>query len=299
MTTKKLRVGYVPEHFSSPILWLGEKDSGIELVSCPSGTGQMIQALKEDKIDISVALTESLIAGIVRKAADYKIVGQYVSSPLNWAVITGKDTPYKSISDLRGKPIGISRPGSGSQIFASYMALSRKWFADEKTETVEPIDFVVQDTFKALRDGVNSGQTAAFLWEWFTTKPYVDSGECRFIGNVLTPWPSWAIVARPDTPKDHVKEFITRLDAEVQDFNSKESRENGKDIEYIKKTLNYEEEDIKEWLKITDYPKDINEVQSSVVFDTLAILATAGVVSTPKDGWKLEQFVDTEIAKVV
>ena len=23
-----------------------------------------------------------------------------------------------------------------------------------------------------------------FLWEWFTTKPYVDSGEVRFIGHV-------------------------------------------------------------------------------------------------------------------
>ena len=66
-SVKKLRVGYVPEvrlhltssflqsdcgdirdrhhqliffakqqHFSTPILWLGEKDSGVELVSCPS-----------------------------------------------------------------------------------------------------------------------------------------------------------------------------------------------------------------------------------------------------------------------
>ena len=55
MSVQKLRVGYVPEvstaafhldqvadpfdilqHFSTPILWLGEKDSGIELHSCPS-----------------------------------------------------------------------------------------------------------------------------------------------------------------------------------------------------------------------------------------------------------------------
>jgi ABC-type nitrate/sulfonate/bicarbonate transport system substrate-binding protein len=59
----------------------------------------------------------------------------------NRAVITGKDTPYKSVSDLRGKTIGVSRMGSGSQIFASYMALREKWFSDEKAETVEPLDF--------------------------------------------------------------------------------------------------------------------------------------------------------------
>ncbi|KAK9893678.1 periplasmic binding protein-like II [Cystobasidium minutum MCA 4210] len=299
MSVQKLRVGYVPEHFSTPILWLGEKDSGIELHSCPSGTGQMIQALKEDKIDVAVALTESLIAGIVRKAADYRIVGQYVSSPLNWAVITGKDTPYKSIADLRGKTIGVSRMGSGSQIFASYMALREKWFADANAQTVEPLDFKVLDTFKGLRDGVNNGEAAAFLWEWFTTKPYVDSGECRFIGNVPTPWPSWAIVAKPETNKDIVKGFLERLDGEVQDFNSKDSRENGKDIEYIKKSLGYPEEDIKEWLKITDYPKNIGEVQHSVIFDTLEILEKSGVVQAPEGGWKLDTFVDPEIAKVI
>lgn len=49
--------------------------------------------------------------------------------------------------------------------------------------------------FKPLRDSVNSGESesyssaslttaSAFLWEWFTTKPFVDSGEVRFIGSV-------------------------------------------------------------------------------------------------------------------
>lgn len=57
------------------------------------------------------------------------------------AVITGKDTPYKSVADLRGKTIGVSRMGSGSQIFASYMALREKWFSDAATQSVEPLDF--------------------------------------------------------------------------------------------------------------------------------------------------------------
>lgn len=61
-----------------------------------------------------------------------------------------------------------------------------------------------------------------------------------------TPWPSWAIVATPQTPKESVQRFLERLNAEVQDFNSAESRENGKDIEFIKKTLDYQEQDIKD-----------------------------------------------------
>lgn len=121
-----------------------------------------------------------------------------------------------------------------------------------------------------------------------------------------------------------MKRFLERLDAEVQDFNSKESRENGKDIQYIQKTLGYPETDIKECeivssfakrvmmslkradvatrctgLKITDYPENIGEVKRSVIFDTLNILEKSGVVQAPSDGWKLEMFVDSDIAKVV
>lgn len=35
-------------------------------------------------------------------------------------------------------------------------------------------------------DSLAHHAAAAFLWEWFTTKPYVDSGEVRFIGSVLS-----------------------------------------------------------------------------------------------------------------
>lgn len=51
---------------------------------------------------------------------------------------------------------------------ASVMALNEGWTdADGKVAT---IDFEVLDTFKALRDGVNSGKAAAFMWEKFTTR---------------------------------------------------------------------------------------------------------------------------------
>ncbi|KAA1079233.1 hypothetical protein PGT21_004697 [Puccinia graminis f. sp. tritici] len=189
--TKKLLVGYVPEHFSAPLLQLLEHDKElaewVELVPNPSGTGQMISALKERSIHLAVALTESLIAGIILGKGDYKLIGTYVTSPLNWAVITGANTKYKSIADLKGQKMGISRPGSGSQVMASVMALQQGW-ANSPDSALE---FVVKDSFKNLRDSVNDGSTAAFMWEWFTTKPYQDSGEVKFIGSQPTPWESW------------------------------------------------------------------------------------------------------------
>lgn len=51
--------------------------------------------------------------------------------------------------------------------------------------------------------------------------------------------------------------------------------------------------------QITDYPTDINEVKKSTIFEVLETLETCGVLSSPPEGWKLETFVDTDIAKVV
>lgn len=140
----RLRIGYVPEHFSSPLLQLVAQHPSIDLVSCPSGTGQILSALKANEIDIAIALTEALITGIVKKTAAYKIVGTYVTSPLNWAVIVGKESKYQTINDLRGEKIGISRIGSGSQVMASYMALDEGWVDAEGK--VEPIQFESQSS---------------------------------------------------------------------------------------------------------------------------------------------------------
>ena len=56
-------------------------------------------------------MTEALITGIAKQTASYKIVGTYVTSPLNWAVAVGKDSKYQTLADLKGEKIGISRIG--------------------------------------------------------------------------------------------------------------------------------------------------------------------------------------------
>ncbi|KAH9940960.1 periplasmic binding protein-like II [Amylocystis lapponica] len=127
-----LRVGYVREHFSSPLLQFAEQDGGktFTLVECPSGTGQLIGRLTNDEIDVAIALTDPLISGIAKGSEHYKLVGSFVSTPLNWAVITGKDTRFKAIADLKETTLGISRHGSGSQTMAYVMALQQGWPTD-------------------------------------------------------------------------------------------------------------------------------------------------------------------------
>lgn len=44
-----------------------------------------------------------------------------------------------------------------------------------------PIRLPVNNDIRGLIDSVNDGTTSAFMWEWFTTKPFQDAGEVRFV----------------------------------------------------------------------------------------------------------------------
>jgi len=288
-------VGFVREHFSTPLLQFQDVDQNktFTLVECPSGTGQLIARLTKDEIDVAIALTDPLISGIANGSTAYKLCGSYVSTPLNWAVITGKDTKFQNISDLKGTTIGISRLGSGSQTMAFVMALQQGW-------PTEDLRFQINNDIHGLINSVNDGSTSAFMWEWFTTKPWVDRGEARFIGSVPTPWPSWLIAAHPSperAPPEALRSFITGLSGYVRAFDSAANRV-GPNVEVIKAKFGYPEEDIEAWLKTVAYPQDCLEIPSHVITDTLSVLEKAGVVNAPQGGFVLDSFVHTEIVKL-
>lgn len=287
-----LRIGYVREHFSSPLLQFADEDQGktFTLVECPSGTGQLISRLTNDEIDIAIALTDPLISGIANGSKAYKLVGSCVSTPLNWAVITGKESEYKNIADLKDTTIGISRIGSGSQTMAYIMALQQGWPS-------QGMKFRVNNDIRGLITSVNEGTTSAFMWEWFTTKPFLDAGEVRFIGSVPTPWPSWLIAARPKVSSEALKTFLTTLSTYVRSFDSTESR-SGKNLEFIEAKFGYPQKDILDWQNTVGYPDDCLSIPRKVISDTLSVLAEAGVVETPAGGFDVGNFINADIVKL-
>lgn len=270
------------------------------------------------KIDVAVALTEALITGIAKGRLDYKLVGSYVRTSLNWAVITGTDpsaSKYNSIDDLKGTSIGISRVGSGSQIMASVMALQHGWGTGKGAE----IEFKVNDTFENLRDGVNGKEpyeSSCFMWEWYTTKPFADSGEVRFIGNVPTPWPSWTIAASTNTalsPSDArskiLPQFLEKLQESIRQFTNPETRKRGEVRDFIVNHHGYKVEDVESWLETvrwageeTKNPEGLkvpsmgqetttDSVSRATIRETLEVLEKAGVVKA--DAVSDEGFVDS------
>jgi sulfonate transport system substrate-binding protein len=188
-----LRLGGVPEHFNLPIHLAKQsgkfEEAGIDLhwTDYPGGTGAMCTALKEGQIDCAILLTEGITADIV-KGSPLKILKVYVESPLIWGIHVSAQSPYQQIDELEGEKYAISRYGSGSHLMSYVDADQRGWRISEA-------QMVVVGNLEGARTALAEKSAAIFLWEKFMTKPLVDSGEFRRLGERLTPWPCFVFAA--------------------------------------------------------------------------------------------------------
>lgn len=274
----KLVVGYIPEHFSTP-LFFAEKHGfyakhgvDVEFKPFPSGSGHLIQSLSEGEITAAVGLTEAFIRGIAAGADHYRLVGTYVQSPLQWAVSTGTERELKSEDELQGRVCGVSRMGSGSDVMSRVLQQQKGWSADFRYE--------VCNTFANLRAAVNGGTADFFMWEYFTSKKYYDNGEIKQIGEIYTPWPSWVVVANRELVGEHadlLKKFTAAINDGIQYFEAHPDEA----VEYIAAHFDYSEADARAWLQTVKFSADAGTVDPAIVENTVAILQKA--VELPAD----------------
>lgn len=284
-----LKVGYIPEHFSTPLFFaqskgfFKERGLEVELIPYPSGSGHLIQSLEDNSIDIAIGLTEAFVRGIAQGKENYKLVGTYVKSPLRWAVSTGINSDITNKNELAGKKIGVSRIGSGSFVMAYVLAL-QLGFPQPFYES-----FPVLSTFKNLRDSVNKKDgveaSDAFMWEYFTTKRYYDNKEVKYIGDIYTPWPSWVITARTEIVQEKahdLKHFLSGVEDGIAYFSHNPTEA----VQYIFNNLDYTEEDAQEWIKTVEF-QDVGRVRKidrhTVIVHTYKILMAAGVLEDPEE----------------
>jgi len=298
-TMAPLRIGFVPEHFSTP-LEFAKKHYGLDarLLPYPSGTGHMVTALQTGEIDIGVGLTEGWIAAMgkaqaAKEDAGFRAVGTYVETPLCWAISTGAKRELTGIKDLKGKKVGVSRIGSGSYVMSFVLADQQGWL--DPTSNSPPFPVEPLNTFANLRDGVNNSTADFFMWEHFTSKRYYDNGEIKRIGEIYTPWSSWKIVAVTDllypknwsstsnatkpALKEELEDVLAKINKGVKHF--EENQEEA--VQYISTKLDYSEEDAREWLKTVRFAKDVRGVDPEVVNKTVSTLQKAGVLGEGVD----------------
>ncbi|HET8735231.1 MAG TPA: substrate-binding domain-containing protein [Pricia sp.] len=255
---KTVKIVGVPEHFNLPwhmaIEEASFKNRGIDLqwTSVPEGTGRMCQMLQDDETDLAIILTEGIVKSIVA-GNTAKIVQEYIASPLLWGIHVGAKSSYRSVSDLQNTKTAISRYGSGSHLMAYVNARNEAWDTTAlRFEVIDNLDGAV----KALTDG----QADYFMWEHFTTKPLVDNGIFRRLGDCPTPWPCFVIAATDDFIAGHTRvlaHILETINGYTYEF---------KQIPSIDRTLanryGQQLDDIRDWLSATEWSQAQVSIQN-------------------------------------
>ncbi len=209
--TSVIRVGGVPEHFNLPWRLALEANAFeatgivVEYSDYPGGTGAMADALKQREIDVALMLTEGAVLDIVRGSGN-RLVKVYVESPLTWGIHVAGGSDITAVESIEGRPVAISRYGSGSHLIAIVDALERGF-------AIDSLRFVVVDNLAGARAALAGGTADVFLWEKHMTQPLVDSGEFRRIGERVVPWPAFVVSAHPDVLAEHASMLRSVLDA--------------------------------------------------------------------------------------
>lgn len=267
-----VKVGGVPEHFNLP-WYMPLADKSFQKVGLnlrwkdfPGGTGQMTKALRAGEIDIAVILTEGIIKDIV-DGNPASIVQLYVKTPLVWGIHVAANSDYHQLADLKGTKAAISRLGSGSHLMAYINAENQGWDANE-------LDFEIIQNLDGALENMPKGTGDYFLWEKYTTKPYVDNGIFRRIGECPTPWPCFVIAARNEFIEKHPNELAKILKII-----------NGVTVEFkhspgINKTISerYGQnlEDVQAWLSQTEWSQD--QLPKNIVDDVQSRLKQLGLI---------------------
>lgn len=264
---KKIRIGGVPEHFNLP--WhLNMEDgtfrnNGIQLFwkDFPDGTGAMCKALRNKDLDVAIILTEGIVKDIV-EGSPTKIVQEYIASPLIWSIHVAANSNYKELEDLKDAKVAISRYGSGSHLMAYVNAQNLGW-------NPKNLNFEVVKNIDGAIEALNSGKADYFLWEHFTTKPLVDKGVFRRLGDSPTPWPCFVIAVRQDFLENNYKaihEMLAILNNTTKNFKEIPAIET-----ILSRKYNQKQEDIELWLSLTHWSQkqisvaELNKVQGQLL----------------------------------
>ncbi len=277
---KTIKMAGVPEHFNLPWhLCIENGDfekAGINLqwTDVPEGTGRLCQMLKNDETDIAIILTEGIIKDITA-GNNSKIIQVYVESPLIWGIHVAAASSYKSVNDIQKGKAAISRYGSGSHLMAIVNAEKEGW-------NTEKLEFEVVNNIDTAVEALTNGKANYFMWERFMTKPLVDKGIFRRIGDCPTPWPCFVIAVRNDFFDNNkaivgtVLDIINRMTLNFKNI---------PDIDImLSERYEQKKEDIQEWLQLTEWSQKkldkntFDKVQEQLlhlnIIDTKAIFDT-------------------------
>lgn len=280
-----IKAGGVPEHFNLP--WhLAIEDGAFENENVklqwtdqPGGTGQMTKALRTNELDIAILLTEGIIADIIKGNPSF-LIQQYVRSPLVWGIHAPANSKYLTESDIKDARFAISRNGSGSHIMAYVFAEQQGW---DPTK----LNFVKVGDFEGARTAFKNSEADILLWEKFMTKPFVDAGELKRIGETITPWSCFMIAATKnvlDNNREAVEKTLSIIRKYCDNFMSRPDT-----VDLVAARYGLEWKDANAWFRQTGWSTN-NYVSKKMLNDVITTLHDVKVIEAKQP---VEKLVDS------
>ena len=281
-----LKVGGVPEHFNLPWRMAIEEGKfrveGIQLhwSDMGGGTGQMIRGLENETLDVAILLTEGGTRAILQ-GLDAKIIQVYVNTPLHWGIHVPYKSDIKTVSDLEGQTFAISREGSGSHLMSYVKAHQEGW------DTSKLKFNIIGDIYGGLW-ALENNKAQGFLWEKYTTHPYTEQQKCRYIGEVVTPWPCFVIAVRKEILEKYPKE-LERM-CSIVNQKALELKENECAVDLISWRYNLRRSHVENWLNETDWNYD--GIKYPLAFEkTISYLLKLGLLKEEQaTDWRTKLF---------
>jgi ABC-type nitrate/sulfonate/bicarbonate transport system substrate-binding protein len=117
-----------------------------------------------------------------------EIVSLFTDSPLVWGIHVPAGSRFRAVAELEGARYAISRIGSGSHLIAFVHARAQGW-------PVERLTLVTVGNLDGAVAAFAAGKADVFFWEKLMTKPLVDGGQFRRVGEFTPPWPAFVVCA--------------------------------------------------------------------------------------------------------
>ena len=244
------------------------------------GTGQMIKGLQTGSIDVAVVLTEGITRAILQ-GLNARIMRVFVASPLCWGIHVPYHSRFKEVNQLEGQTFAISREASGSHLMAYVLGYKSGW--------KKKLNFnVVGDIYGGLW-ALENNEADAFLWEKYTTNPYVGQKKCRRIGDIVTPWSSFVIAVRDEVIHKHREALDKMCDVVIK--KASEVKKASRTAEVISWRYNIDLYQVKKWLSQTEW-SDTSEDLGSSHEEVVSYLLNLGLISNNEaEDWDKKLFL--------
>ena len=169
---------------------------------------------------------------------------------------------FRGVAELEGARYAISRLGSGSHLMAFVHARAEGW-------AVERLTLVPVGNLDGAVTAFEHGRADVFFWEKFMTKPLVDAGKFRRVGEFTAPWPAFVVCAARGLA-DATHAALERAVAVVLD-EARAFRARADAAQLIAARYGLKAADAGEWLKSTRWSARVQVAPSDVAPACMAL----------------------------